>query len=208
MAKAGPRKEALSRGETVYFTGNLCPNGHVSKRYVSDKSCLVCRADASAKQDSAYVKAKSRKWYLKNTERNKERTRKWRKLNPGRDTENARAWRAANKELIQKYAKETRKKHPHVSRYHNVINSAKIRGKSGNFTREALLEINIKQGNKCNYCQKNLDKFHYDHIIPIALNGENTIENLQALCPRCNLRKGKMHPDAFKRKIAAENAGH
>jgi HNH endonuclease len=34
------------------------------------------------------------------------------------------------------------------------------------------------------------NELQYDHIIPIALNGSSTAENLQILCGPCNRRKG------------------
>jgi hypothetical protein len=34
-----------------------------------------------------------------------------------------------------------------------------------------------------------LGEFHVDHIIPRALGGADVEENLQLLCPRCNMRK-------------------
>jgi len=33
-------------------------------------------------------------------------------------------------------------------------------------------------------------EFHVDHIIPRAMGGADVEENLQLLCPRCNMRKG------------------
>ncbi len=37
-------------------------------------------------------------------------------------------------------------------------------------------------------CDSNFD-IQYDHILPVALGGATTIENLQLLCADCNRRK-------------------
>jgi 5-methylcytosine-specific restriction endonuclease McrA len=41
------------------------------------------------------------------------------------------------------------------------------------------------------------NKFHVDHIMPLALGGSNSAENIQLLHKPCNLSKGKKHPDAW-----------
>ena len=46
-------------------------------------------------------------------------------------------------------------------------------------------------GNRCQICHKKLDKnFHADHIVPHSKNGSTTLRNAQALCAKCNLKKG------------------
>jgi predicted restriction endonuclease len=47
-----------------------------------------------------------------------------------------------------------------------------------------------KHGKKCKHCglEENLT---LDHIIPICSGGENTVDNLQPLCKKCNSKKGK-----------------
>jgi len=42
-----------------------------------------------------------------------------------------------------------------------------------------------------NTCQRcGLEATHVDHIIPRRLGGDDSMDNLQALCKRCNLSKG------------------
>ena len=49
----------------------------------------------------------------------------------------------------------------------------------------------IIAGNKCQLCNKKLDKsFHADHVIPYSKNGSTNLNNAQALCAECNLKKG------------------
>jgi hypothetical protein len=46
-----------------------------------------------------------------------------------------------------------------------------------------------RDGGRCVECGSNFD-LHFDHVIPLAMGGGSTVENLQLLCADCNLRKG------------------
>lgn len=49
----------------------------------------------------------------------------------------------------------------------------------------------ILAGNKCQICKKKLDKsFHADHVVPYSKKGSTNLNNAQALCAECNLKKG------------------
>tara|TARA_B100000965_G_C19568320_1_gene747860 strand:- start:1729 stop:1926 length:198 start_codon:yes stop_codon:yes gene_type:complete len=51
--------------------------------------------------------------------------------------------------------------------------------------------LSIVGGNSCAICGKNLkDGFHADHILPYSKKGKTILKNGQALCPKCNLKKG------------------
>jgi len=76
-------------------------------------------------------------------------------------------------------------------------------------SREARYEVLKRQRWRCNFCHKTLkmskysdwagETAHIDHIHPYSkrdsyVNGVqniNELSNLQALCPECNLKKGK-----------------
>lgn len=45
-----------------------------------------------------------------------------------------------------------------------------------------------RDGGRCVECESNFD-LQYDHILPVALGGATTAENLQLLCADCNRRK-------------------
>jgi hypothetical protein len=45
-----------------------------------------------------------------------------------------------------------------------------------------------RDGGKCVECGSNFD-LQYDHVLPVALGGATTVENLQLLCSDCNQRK-------------------
>lgn len=58
----------------------------------------------------------------------------------------------------------------------------------------------LRSGGKCELCGAKLYKgFHADHKVPFSKGGSTTINNVQALCPACNLKKGdKMHTPEFQ----------
>ncbi|MFA4928232.1 MAG: HNH endonuclease signature motif containing protein [Patulibacter sp.] len=53
-------------------------------------------------------------------------------------------------------------------------------------TRRAVWE---RDGGRCVACGATFD-LQYDHVIPLALGGADSVENLQILCAPCNQEKG------------------
>ena len=51
--------------------------------------------------------------------------------------------------------------------------------------RRAVFE---RDGGRCVECDGNFD-LQYDHVLPVALGGATTLQNLQLLCADCNRRK-------------------
>jgi len=49
---------------------------------------------------------------------------------------------------------------------------------------------------KCNNCQSE-ESLEVDHIKPLAMGGEDHIENMQILCARCKTRKRDTHDGVF-----------
>lgn len=70
---------------------------------------------------------------------------------------------------------------------------AKLAGAAGQprqrIPRDVRYTVFQRDGGRCVECGSSFD-LQYDHEIPIALGGANTVDNLQLLCGDCNRRKG------------------
>jgi len=61
------------------------------------------------------------------------------------------------------------------------------RGRPDREMRRAVYE---RDEGRCAVCGSQFD-LQYDHVLPVALGGATSVENLQLLCGECNQRKGK-----------------
>jgi HNH endonuclease len=81
-----------------------------------------------------------------------------------------------------------------LDRAHMMLNveegqAPRERGTRQPVPREVRRTVFERDGGKCAQCGSNFD-LQYDHIIPVALGGATTVDNLQLLCGDCNREKG------------------
>ena len=55
--------------------------------------------------------------------------------------------------------------------------------------REVRRAVFERDSGQCVECSSKFD-LQYDHVIPVALGGATTVDNLQLLCGECNRLKG------------------
>lgn len=222
------RKQAISNGFRHYFTGKPCKRGHYSLRMVSGK-CLACEpVHAPSKERRAaqgaryYLKHKDRlleqqrNKYRASSEAKKASSNRWRLANPDRKREANRAhylankeryrkrgaeWAENNQERMREAAKKWRQENAERVRASKRNRKALLRKAEGLHTEEDIQRLMVLQRSKCAHCSRSIKKErHVDHVIPIARGGSNWPDNLQLLCPHCNMSKGAKDPYEWKQE--------
>jgi 5-methylcytosine-specific restriction endonuclease McrA len=159
--------------------------------------------------------ATSAQWRAKNPEKVKAIAAKSRKLNYEKDRAAAKSRRDKNRGAINAKAAKYRAENPDVGRKSvakwRAKNPDKVRdmwgarrarkaGASGSHTENEVSALYKKQKGRCANMRCRIDLsggFHRDHIMPLARGGDDTIRNIQILCPACNLRKKDKDPIAW-----------
>lgn len=93
-------------------------------------------------------------------------------------------------------------------RNNKVSLSAVKRNKKGKIIRKSYSDdtrklIYLNAGGRCELCGRKilLDDMTIDHIKPLAMGGEDDVENLACTCYPCNLFKGNILPSDFMERI-------
>lgn len=149
------------------------------------KPCKIC--GSTDRFPSAPCRPCAKRRALSPEER-REYQKQWYYENKGKHNERQQRWRKANKEYIQaKHAsKEARRKRA-----------------VGKLSRDIIPRLLSQQEGLCVCCGRDLgDDYHVDHIMPLALGGLNTDDNVQLLRAECNLAKGAKHPDEWRKILA------
>jgi len=109
------------------------------------------------------------------------------------------AWVDANRDKIAIYKSRWAERNPADAVATQSTRRARIFSSSGRFTHKDVRRIVLMQRGRCASClclfpKSGKNRYHADHIMPLALGGTNWPDNIQALCPPCNLRKSAKHP--------------
>jgi len=202
------KKSALEQGLKRYFTGAPCKYGHVAERHAANSCCVECNQEnyrlwsknnpGRERERSRKKRASDPKKYreyhkclrLKNREKENERNRKWHALNKQKVSLRKKAWRMGNPEkaALLDRAKDARRRSFKKQAF-------------GSHNAKDILDLLLKQRNECAGCRVSLASgYHVDHIVPLSRGGGNGIENIQCLCPPCNLSKGALTMEEWRER--------
>ncbi len=107
-------------------------------------------------------------------------------------------WTETNRERIKQLNAEWQKNNPERHRTHQHNRRARKGDNGGILSPDISGKLFSRQRGRCACCGVKLGKtFDIDHIVPLALGGPNTDDNVQLLTPRCNRQKGAKHPVEF-----------
>lgn len=223
------RADARLYGIKYYFTGKQCKNGHY-QRSTATGACLDCKVayhnrnidsiKAKKKEYQANNKEKKRAadkaYYEANKDKRREYNAKYRAENAERILAQKRAYHFSKREFHVQKSRDYYRAHFDVlserKRKYNDKNKEMVRqwsrnskarrkGAEGKHTKDDVQRIFDRQKCKCANCLCDVSGgYHVDHIMPIILGGTNWPENLQILCPTCNLRKNAKDPIDWARE--------
>lgn len=131
------------------------------------------------KADPAKSRARALAYYYANRERKIKENNAAARRKPEQTRAHKRAWAARNPDKV---------------RVKTLRRVALKKGAQGSYTAHDWRALLDCLGHECGACgaERGLTQ---DHVIPLALGGSNTIENMQPLCGSCNSRKRDRHID-------------
>lgn len=179
--------------------------------------CKACASAYSAKwraSNAEKKKADDAAWCAANQERRKATNAAWRAANQARKKAYDAAWRAANADRVKanntkwqeantdkvrSYKTKWQAANPESRRIAAQNRRARKLANGGKLSADISERLYKLQKGKCACgCKQPLgDNYHRDHIMPLALGGTNTDDNIQLLRSTCNHQKGKKHPVDF-----------
>jgi hypothetical protein len=171
--------------------------------------CCKCKKEKSLKEFAKHKRMKdgrdticrecarerAREHYKNNKEKRISLAKKYYEEHRENMLEKAAKYREENREIINEYFREYQKTQ-HRKDCKRIYNS-KRRSKceETDITTEYVLKLK-EETNFCPICGIKLsdegdnNKYHLDHIIPLAKNGLHMKSNIRFICRKCNLEKG------------------
>jgi len=192
------RKAAKAAGLRHYFTGKPCARGHVALRFVSSWNCAQCLADDGARR-KAENKENEKRYQKEYRNKNREVLKEYfRQYYLDRRAEKI-AFQKQHYQKTREYQLRQHKKYYRENKH--VYSAARNRRRAltkncaEHHTAQDVKNILSRQRHKCANCKASLRKaYHVDHIMPLSKGGGNGRDNIQCLCPKCNLSKSAKHP--------------
>jgi 5-methylcytosine-specific restriction endonuclease McrA len=182
---------AERRRESVAINGTKHGRGEKSILWKGGREALIQRnREKYNKKSIDYRMANPEKraatlsrYYKKNSAKIAISRAKWNDSNKEKKYLLGVVWRSKNKALLHVYANNRR---------------ALVKKCGGRLSKDISQKLFKIQNGLCACCRKPLgDNFHLDHIMPMALGGSNTDDNIQLLRSRCNQQKHAKHPVDF-----------
>jgi len=159
---------------------------YARKYYAENRDARIEYTRAWTERNKEYVTARKRAYRsLEETKiKEKETYKKWRAANLDKDKAKTRLYRETNRERIL------------------VRNQNRRASMKGKLSKNIIDSLMTKQRARCACCKIDLLKSgrHIDHIMPLAKGGPNIDENVQLLCPDCNLSKAALDPVDFMQR--------
>lgn len=212
-AKHASPKSVNSAGEKCCVKCGSTSNGFNKKSDCAHGLRSICKVCQRAAGKEYHARTRDRKiaygrsyrlenagkcaaYRAKNRERINARKRAYIQENMALILKKNAGYAAKNPERVRGWKQKWKRENRLAGAIHAQTRRARKVSVGGTFTKADVETLQIQQRNKCAapWCRRPLEKFHVDHIVPLALGGSNDRLNLQLLCPLCNVQKGYRDP--------------
>jgi len=65
--------------------------------------------------------------------------------------------------------------------------------RSRSIPQDVKIAVAVRDEGLCQHCGTSTGPMQYDHVIPYSMGGDNSVENIQLLCRRCNGAKSNRY---------------
>jgi HNH endonuclease len=65
--------------------------------------------------------------------------------------------------------------------------------RSRSIPQDVKIAVAVRDEGLCQHCGTSTGPMQYDHVIPYSMGGDNSVENIQLLCRRCNAAKSNRY---------------
>jgi hypothetical protein len=65
--------------------------------------------------------------------------------------------------------------------------------RSRSIPQDVKIAVAVRDQGRCQHCGTSAGPMQYDHVIPYSMGGDNSVENIQLLCHRCNRAKSNRY---------------
>jgi 5-methylcytosine-specific restriction endonuclease McrA len=179
-----------------------------SDYYAANKAKVLAANAKSREKNAEKVREHKQLAYLAQRDRPefKERLRQYTALRAPEKRAYDAAYRAQNAERLDGIKKAWRARNADIVRaIRSTYKARRRKAMEGGDSSAQIAAWLRQQARVCFWCEADCaDKFHIDHVMPLARGGKHQVANLCIACPRCNLRKNAKHPDNFRQEIERE----
>lgn len=206
------QKKCNCCGEIKYLSDFYKKGGHLD---LICKICRIAKTKVYYSQNKTKVIERVAKWATENPERRRKnlaryyennksevvgRAREWGALNPEKVKASKKKWTKENKSRMRDLVNNWRSENPDKVVQYRHNRNARIKNNGGSFTAEEWGTLKEFYNYTCLRCGRAEPEIQLtpDHVLPVAKDGSNNIDNIQPLCLSCNSSKGTKHIDYRK----------
>lgn len=161
------------------------------------------------------VRQATKGWYKSASEEVKDRARARGRARHKKRQQEDPSYRAAALLRVKAWNKKNPEKRRQLDIASVNARRARIGGSTGRVAEDDIAKLLLRQHSRCANVACNfligyrqisrsgkivVRKLHRDHVLPLALNGLNVIDNIQLLCQKCNARKHTLTQEEFARR--------